>query len=254
MLRQAIQRNSIVLGLFATITATLLATTHLGTADKIADAERHAAQKALLEIVPREQHDNDLLLDTVPIPRAFWATLGLRGNDSAAGEFNVHVARQHGTPVAILVPAVAADGYSGPIRLIIGIYMDGTVAGVRVRSHTETPGLGDKIDLKKHPWILSFNGKSLNNPLADGWRVKKDQGTFDQFTGATITPRAVVAQVYATLEYFAQDRGRLLAELTHARLSPAGQKERGETRADQIDITDPVLNNAPDQEHNIDGR
>ncbi len=254
MLRHAIQRSSIVLGLFAAITATLLATTHLGTAEKIAAAERHAAQKALLEIVPREYHDNDLLLDTIPVPRAFWATLGLRESDSPAGGFNLHVARQQGAPVAILVPAVAADGYSGPIRLIVGIYMDGTVAGVRVRSHTETPGLGDKIDLKKHPWILSFNGKSLSNPAADGWRVKKDQGAFDQFTGATITPRAVVAQVYATLAYFAQDGARLLAELTPSSASVAEQKSPSEKPADQTLTTDPVQKNISEGERNIDER
>ncbi len=254
MLRQAIQRNSIVLGLFAAITATLLATTHLGTAEKIAAAERHAAQKALLEIVPQEQHDNDLLLDTIPVPRTFWATLGLRESDGPAGGFNLHVARQRGTPVAILVPAVAADGYSGPIRLIIGIYMDGTVAGVRVRSHTETPGLGDKIDLKKHPWILSFNGKSLSNPLANGWRVKKDQGAFDQFTGATITPRAVVAQVYATLEYFAQDSARLLEELTPATSVIAKPKRSTEKPAGKTVTTDPVQKNIPDREQHIDER
>ncbi len=232
MLRHAIQRNSILLGLFAAITATLLATTHLGTADRIADAERRAAQKALLEIVPRDQHDNDLLRDTVPVPRAFWPTLGLRESDSPVGGFNLHIARRAGQPVAVLVPAIAADGYSGPIRLIIGINMDGTVAGVRVQSHTETPGLGDKIDLKKHPWILSFDGKSLNNPPPEGWRVKKDQGEFDQFTGATITPRAVVAQVYATLGYFAQDRGRLRAALSPATASMGAQNSSPDKQAD----------------------
>lgn len=240
MLRHAIPRNSILLGLFAGITATLLATIHVGTADKIADAERHAAQKVLLEIVPREQHDNDLLLDTAPVPRAFWNALGLRENDAPAEGFNLHVARQDGVPVAILVPAVAADGYSGPIRLTVGIYMDGTVAGVRVRSHTETPGLGDKIDLKKHPWILSFNGRSLNDPLPQEWRVKKDQGIFDQFTGATITPRAVVAQVYTTLEYFAQDRKRLLAELSPSTAPMGESKSPAETQADQSMTRDAV--------------
>lgn len=233
MLLRSIQRNSIVLGLFAGVTAVLLATTNLGTADKIADAERHAAQKTLLEIVPRERHDNDLLLDTVPVPRTYWASLGLdQGANSLGGARKtgdmpvIHIARRAGQPVAILVPAVTQDGYSGPIRLIVGIYMDGTVAGVRVTSHSETPGLGDKIELKKNPWVLSFNGRSLSNPLPERWRVTKDQGEFDQFTGATITPRAVVAQVYAVLEYFAQDQKRLLQELTRPARSPALAPEK----------------------------
>ena len=94
--------------------------------------------------------------------------------------------------------------------MIIGINFDGTVAGVRVVEHRETPGLGDKIDLKKSDWILGFNGKSLLNPQQSDWKVKKEGGDFDQFTGATITPRAVVNQILKSLQYFENDRERLL--------------------------------------------
>jgi len=202
---KSIRFNSLVLGLFALITASLLAGTYLGTKDRIAEAQREVAKRALLEIVPLHRHTNDLLLDTVPIPANFWHTLGLEDEGGA-----VHIARQGDEPVAAIVPAVAPDGYNGDIHLIVGINIDGTLAGVRVVSHHETPGLGDKVDLKKSDWILGFDGKSLDNPKPPQWKVKKDGGAFDQFTGATITPRAVVKQVYKTLKYYHEDRERLL--------------------------------------------
>jgi electron transport complex protein RnfG len=204
VLKQSIGFNSFVLAAFALVTALLLASTHLGTREQIAESERRAAEKALLEIIPKDRHSNDMLLDTLAIPRQFWSQLGL----SQGGDVNI--ARQDGKIEALIIPAVAADGYSGDIRLIAGVNMDGTLAGVRVLSHTETPGLGDKIDLKKSQWILSFNHKSLYQPVAAQWQVKKDGGDFDQFTGATITPRAVVAQVKRILEYFAEDQNRIL--------------------------------------------
>ncbi len=204
-LGKSIGFNSVVLGLFALITAAVLASTYLGTKDRIAAAQREVAKRALLEIVPLDRHTNDLLLDTVPIPANYWHTLGI---DDDGGEVNI--ARQGDEPVAVIIPAVAPDGYNGDINLIIGINIDGSLAGVRVVSHHETPGLGDKIDLKKSNWIVGFNGKSLTNPAPELWKVKKDKGAFDQFTGATITPRAVVQQVYKTLKYYNEDRARLL--------------------------------------------
>lgn len=207
MLGQSIRFNSWVLGLFALITAALLAFTNLGTKDRIEAAKQEVAKRALLEIVPLERHNNDLLVDTLEIPEAYWPTLGIEG-----GEINI--ARDGNKLVAVLIPAIAPDGYSGKIQMIIGINIDGTIAGVRIISHKETPGLGDKIDLKKHNWILSFNGKSLTNPKIESWKVKKDKGDFDQFTGATITPRAVVQQVLKTLQYYKEDKTRLIKVAT----------------------------------------
>ncbi len=193
MLGASISKNSLLLGSFALITAGILASTQEGTRERIAAAEYRAAQKALLEIVPMERHDNDLLLDTLDVPADYWPELGL---DSTS---NIHIARQAGQVVAVIVPAVAPDGYSGDIKMIVGINRDGSVAGVRVLSHTETPGLGDKVELKKSDWILGFNNRSLSNPSHERWQVKKDGGDFDQFTGATITPRAVINQVKRAL-------------------------------------------------------
>jgi len=209
MLGQSIRFNSWVLGLFALITAALLAFTHLGTKERIAEAKREVEKRALLEIVPLERHDNDLLVDTLEVPATYWPTLGIKSG-------KINIARDGNKLVAIIVPAVAPDGYNGDIQMIVGINVDGTIAGVRVISHRETPGLGDKVDLKKHDWILSFNGKSLTNPKPDGWKVKKDKGDFDQFTGATITPRAVVQQVLKTLQYYKEDKARLIKAATEA--------------------------------------
>ena len=202
-MKSSVSRNSILLGLFAVLTTTIIAGTYLGTRERIAEEQRKAAEKALLEIVPLHRHNNAMLDDTVAVG-AEASLLGLRK------DADIYVARQDGVPVAIILPAIARDGYSGDIQLIIGINFDGTVAGVRVLAHRETPGLGDKVDLKKSPWILGFNGRSLADPLPEKWAVKKDRGVFDQFTGATITPRAVTAAVKRALDYYAEHRNELL--------------------------------------------
>jgi electron transport complex protein RnfG len=204
MVTRSIRFNSLVLSLFALVTALLLASTHLGTRDTIAAAERAAAQKTLLELFPAEQHDNDLLDDTLPVPPAYLKTLGL-GRPAV-----IHVVRKGGEISGFVIPATAPDGYSGNIHMIVGIDAGGAIVGVRVTGHAETPGLGDKIELRIDPWILSFNGLSLGNPPRERWGVKKDQGMFDQFTGATITPRVVVRKVRDVLEFFREHRNELI--------------------------------------------
>ena len=114
--------------------------------------------------------------------------------------------------VAVIIPAVAPDGYTGDIELIVGVNNDGTVAGVRALAHRETPGLGDKVDIKKSDWIRGFEGRSLDNPKLEGWAVKRDKGEFDQFTGATITPRAVVAATLRVLQFAQANRTSLFGE------------------------------------------
>ena len=189
MILQSIRFNAIVLAIFALITAIILASTDSLTRDKIAESERKAAQRKLLEIIPIERHDNDLLMDVQPIPQRFWAQLGLKSGG------DIHIARRDGLPIAAIIPAITPDGYSGNIAMIVGINFDGTIAGVRVTEHRETPGLGDKVDLRKSDWILGFDGRSLGNPDFSQWTVKKDGGEFDGFTGATITPRAVTQSI-----------------------------------------------------------
>lgn len=205
MLAKSISKNSLILGAFAAATAALIALTFDSTEARITASEKRAAQRALFEIVPPERHDNDMLASVITVPAAQAKALGLETPT------DIHVARRDGELVAFIVPAVAPDGYSGDIKMIVGVNADGSVAGVRVLSHKETPGLGDKVDLNKSSWILSFDGKSLGNPSAEKWAVKKDGGNFDQFTGATITPRAVVNQVKEVLQYIENNRKALIA-------------------------------------------
>lgn len=207
MLGKSIASNSVLLGIFALVTAGVLAGTKFATNDRIAASERAAAQKALLQIVPLERHNNDMLVDTLPIAKQYWAELGLKkGGD-------INLARDKDDIVAAIIPAVAPDGYSGNIGMMVGINIDGTLAGVRIITHKETPGLGDKVDLKKSDWVLDFNGKSLRYPSPEQWAVKKDGGEFDAFTGATITPRAVVGAVKRALEFFEKIKPSLLEKI-----------------------------------------
>jgi len=203
-LGRSIGFNSLLLGVFALVTSLLLASTYLNTRDRIAEAERLSAQSGLLELYPATSHDNDLLDDVLPIPDSYLKTLGLRQ------PADIHIVRKAGEVIGFILPAVAPDGYSGDIDLTIGINADGTLAGVRVTRHRETPGLGDKIELRKHPWILSFDGLGLGNPPRDQWTVTKHGGIFDQFTGATITPRAVVHKVRDALLFYSEYGDQLL--------------------------------------------
>lgn len=195
MLKTSISKNSLLLSLFALITAGILATTQFYTKDRIAIEEKKAAVRALYELIPPTRIDNDLLNDTLLIPKHLLSALDLKNQES------IYIARKNNNAIAAIVPTIAPNGYSGAIRIIVGVNRDGSVAGVRALSHKETPGLGDKINLAKSNWILGFNGKSLENPTLDKWAVKKDGGAFDQFTGATITPRAVTLQVKRVLQF-----------------------------------------------------
>ena len=205
MLGRSITRNSVLLGLFALATALLLAGSYLLTKDRIAESIRQAEEKALLQIVPRERHDNSMLDDTLPAGRGD-TLLGLREDK------RIYLARKDGAVIAAIIPATARDGYSGDINMVVGVNADGTVAGVRVLAHKETPGLGDNVDLKKSDWVLGFDGRSLQNPPPSRWAVKKDKGVFDSFTGATITPRAVVAATRRVLEYAEANAATLFGE------------------------------------------
>ena len=202
-LGDAIGRNSLVLGLFAVVVTLALAGTQLLTREEIAAQRRAAEARAYSEILPPTRYDNALLDDVRPVEDR--ELLGLEQPGK------ILVARRGGQVQAVIVPATAPDGYGGAIGLIVGINADGSVAGVRVVSHKETPGLGDRIDARKSRWIEGFAGRSLGDPDAALWTVKKDGGVFDQFTGATITPRAVTAAVKRALQYFEANRAALLA-------------------------------------------
>lgn len=209
---QAITRNSLMLAGFAALVALLVASTYLGTRDAIAEARRAAEERALLQIVPRERHDNSMLDDRLMAPTGD-PLLQLPQVRS------IYRARRAGEVIAVIVPAYAPDGYSGGMELVVGVNRDGSVAGLRVLDHRETPGLGDAVDHRKSDWVNSFSGKALGNPAPELWAVRKDGGVFDQFTGATVTPRAVVRAARRTLEWVA-DNQVMLFEL------PASQETR----------------------------
>ena len=198
--------TGLLLFFFAIVGTALVAFTHDETAGRIADNERAALLRRLREIIPPEMHDNDLYHDTLEVHDP--ASLG---TDQPV---TVYRARKDGRPIAVVLTAIAPDGYSGRIKLLIGILFDGTVVGVRVVSHHETPGLGDAIEVERSDWIIRFSGRSLRNPPAEHWKVKRDGGVFDQFTGATITPRAVVNAVHRALVYFSHHQEQLFAEDT----------------------------------------
>jgi electron transport complex protein RnfG len=207
-------RNAFILGLFALATASALGLTYALTRENIAQSQREVEARALQEVVQRVPHNNDILADSLPTPDDAKAILHVTDE-------LIHVVRQNNEPVAFILPSVAPDGYSGAIHLLIGVQLNGEVSGVRVTAHRETPGLGDKVDVNKSDWITQFSGLSINNPPAADWAVRKDGGQFDAFTGATITPRAVVNQVRSTLEYFAAHRDQLVDMSDVQRLNTA---------------------------------
>lgn len=199
----SIRRNSLGLGIFAVLTAGLIAITHQLTDHTIKDNILSAQIAAFNEILPADLYDNDLTKDIALLP-----VNPLLGSQEG---IKIHIARKNGDVTGIIFETVAPRGYNGDLNMLVAIDKNGVVTGSRVISHKETPGLGDKVDLKKSKWILSFADKSLTNPTLKGWGVKKDGGSFDQFTGATITPRAVVRAVKNTLIYFEQNKDALLA-------------------------------------------
>jgi len=201
---RAISGHGLLLAVFAAVMTALIVLTWLLTSERIAAQQRLAELRALQELVPATRHDNDLLGDTLTLgPDA--EGLGLRSERTA---YRAYLA---GEAVAVILPVRAPDGYNGSIDMIVAVNHDGRVAGVRVLAHRETPGLGDAIDLRKSDWILGFNGRSLEDPGPTGWAVRKDGGEFDAFTGATITPRAVVRAVHNALQYAAGQRAQLFA-------------------------------------------
>lgn len=196
-------RVGLLLGLFAIVATTLVAFTEQNTREQIRENERQALLDGINALIPHNEYDNTILQDTLTLPAN-----EMLGTEEPSTVFR---ARKNGAPVAAVFTAVAPNGYSGKIKMLVGIYTDGSLAGVRVINHKETPGLGDKIDEKRTDWILQFEGLSLETPTSAKWKVKKDGGEFDQFTGATITPRAVVGAVKHALEYFRAHRDELFA-------------------------------------------
>lgn len=207
---KSIAISALVLGLFAAVGTALLAFVFDLTEDRIIEQQRRAVLRAVNQVMPNELYDNDPFVDQIVLTDV--PELG------GKGPFRVFRGRSNGQPVALAIETIAPDGYSGNIAMMIGVSTNGEISGVRVTNHRETPGLGDRIDRNKSDWITSFDGLSLSNTNESAWAVTRDGGQFDQFTGATITPRAVVQAVHRTLQWVNDNQDRLF--LTDADTQP----------------------------------
>ncbi|MFA7606491.1 MAG: RnfABCDGE type electron transport complex subunit G [Rhodocyclaceae bacterium] len=191
--------QTVSLGTVTLLAGAALALAHMNTGPAIAEAEARDVAASLAQVLPANSTDNDLLRDTTQI----------EGPDGRP--LTIHRARREGEITAVVFQ-MTGKGYAGPIHLVMGVDRNGQLTGVRVTRHSETPGLGDKIEISRDPWVDSFAGRSLDNPPPAQWGVKKDGGVFDQFAGATVTPRAVVNAVKAGLEVYAARRHLMFAD------------------------------------------
>lgn len=203
--RLPMQKNSQILAIFAIICTAIVGLVNELTKDEIKIQEQLQLLNTLHSIIEPSRYNNDITQDCVNLSSPL---LGNSTNDKKMQ--TAYIARQDNQAIAIAMTSTAPDGYNGNIELIIAINMDGSVSGVRVLKHQETPGLGDELELRKSNWITTFTGKKLFSEKNNRWAVTKDNGIFDQFTGATITPRAVVKAVKKALLYFKDNKDSLL--------------------------------------------
>lgn len=200
LFRNSILFQAILLGSFTFVAAVLLSSGNTGTREAIQSRAEEDLKSSIKQVVPSNLYDNNLLKSVIIL------------NGSDGGPVTVYQGTKNNA-VTALAFTVTGYGYGGKILVIMALTPEGKILGVRVLSHAETPGLGDKIEVERDDWILGFNGHSLGNPSAALWGVKKDGGRFDQFSGATITPRAVVKAVKSGLEFFAGNKTKLLTPL-----------------------------------------
>jgi len=211
-MKKAMLRNGLILGGFALITTSLIALTFSFTHERIDAAKERQLLSTLNQVVDQSLHDNRLHLDCILVNSA--ALLGNKPQRVFRSRLGVN-------NTALIVETTAPDGYSGAINLVVAVDQLSTVLGARVVQHKETPGLGDKIELRVSDWILDFTGVRYEEALDHRWQVKKDGGQFDQFTGATITPRAVVNAVKNAAIYAQNNMQQLFSMPSNcAALSP----------------------------------
>ena len=200
-----------LLAVFSMVGVGLVAVTHEATQDKIAANAIAVLRGQITAVLPPDSFSQNpastafLLTDSAALSLPELKNPPASAQDRLAAATAAGIvgfrAIKNGTVTAVVLPVITHYGYSGDIKLIVGVARDGAITGVRVTRQNETPGLGDKIEPEKSPWIFGFDGKGLGNPAEKGWAVKKDGGVFDQFSGATITPRAVVGAIHAALTY-----------------------------------------------------
>ncbi|HOB46128.1 MAG TPA: electron transport complex subunit RsxG [Zoogloea sp.] len=189
-------RHAAILGAFCLGFGIVLAMTERLAAEDIATRATEDRLSSLTQVLPAAIYDNNPLENTLVVKEA------------ESKDVTVFQATKAGKVTGVAYE-IRGTGYAGEIRLMMGVDADGRILGVRVLAHKETPGLGDRIETKKGDWILRFTGLSLDAPPLEKWKVKKDGGQFDQFAGATITPRGVVAAVRRGLEFFRTNQAQL---------------------------------------------
>jgi len=200
---QSILKSGATLALIAAICTALVAATYQLTVDRIADNDKALLEQSLQPALAGVYYDSGISDSRLIIAPPH----DLPGSDPAL-IYRVYAA---GEPVAALIAVTARDGFSGPIRILVGVDIDGVVTGIRILKHRETPGLGDKIEPTRSNWIHQFEGRSLIDPVMTDWAIKRDGGDFDQLTGASITPRAVISALRDTLVYFDAHRDEIFA-------------------------------------------
>jgi H+/Na+-translocating ferredoxin:NAD+ oxidoreductase subunit G len=191
----------LTLAVIAAVLTALVALVASFTRERIASNEQAWIRQRLDALVPPATHDNDLLADSISVTAP-----DLLGS---AQPVKIYRARRAGAPVAAVLRPIAPDGYRGPIELLVAIGQDGRLIGVQVIRHQETPGLGDAFESRDVHWLDRFRGRSLTDPLPPRWTVRRDGGDFDAFTGATITPRAIIKAVRNALEYYQRNSRRI---------------------------------------------
>jgi electron transport complex protein RnfG len=220
-------RNGLILAAFALVTTGLIALTYFGTKDEIAVQQQQKLLSILNAVVDEDSYNNQIQFDCAQV-----TSLDLLGNKSPQRIFR---ARQSGQNIAVAIETTAPDGYSGKIKLVVGMLSKGNdkaiVSGVRILEHKETPGLGDKIELRISDWVLDFDQQEYNANNSDMWAVKKDGGQFDQFTGATITPRSVVKAVKKSIEYYLANQDAIFSA-ENACQSPVMAANENKTNVD----------------------
>ena len=210
--------HGVILGAFCLGFGMLLVMTNGFTKDDIALRAIDDRQNSLAQVIPEGIHDNNLATDTLTLK-----------NDQG-NEVVLYLATKEGKVTGVAFET-SGSGYSGAIKVMLGLGPEGKILGARVLAHKETPGLGDKIEVKKGDWILRFTGLSIGNPPLEKWKVKKDGGQFDQFAGATITPRAVVRAITEGMQFFDANKTKIM-----------------EFKSSQVKTTETEAGKAPAQE------
>lgn len=202
--RRSIAVSAATLAILAAVLTVGLVTIANLTRDRIARSQQVWIKQHLDALIAPRNYDNDPLVDTLQVTSA-----DLLGTDTPV---TIYRLRKSGAPVAVAIRSIAPDGYRGPLELLVAIAPEGTLIGVQVIRHDETPGLGDAFENRDAAWLERFTGLSLSNPPQQQWTVRRDGGDFDAFTGATITPRAIVKAVRRTLEFYRGNEERLFQE------------------------------------------